>query len=359
MEIKLGRKFLRFYTQEEYEKLVPQSDQEKKLEAPPIELPFTPESELIDLVSPDDCTTTETTFLAIVNSRISRRKFTDESLTLEELSYLLWCTQGVKRQVKLGAFRTVPSAGARGPFETYLYIRNVEDLTPGIYRYISLQHKLLFIKTVENPNETFTKLAYDQKFVADAAVIFLWVAVPYRTEWRYTTLSHKFIAIDLGIVCQNLYLACEARKLGTVAIGYYEQENLDHLLEIDSEDVFSVLIAPVGKIAQKSDIRKFFITSKSEPSAEIFKNYLGTYKIPNGPQVDIVFQNNQLTIVSDIFQELLKSHSETEFIGGDIIRAVRFIVDENGSVTKIVVLPGMISDKDTIEMDKIKNTIIG
>jgi len=352
MEIKSGRKFLRFYNQDEYEKNVPQSDQEKKLPSPEVELKFPQGAKLIDLISPENLTTKQSTFLSIVNSRVSRRKYLDESISLEELSYLLWCTQGVKRVLKLGAFRTVPSAGARCPFETYLYIRKVEGLEPGIYRYISLQHKLIFLKPVENGSETFSKLAYNQSFAANGAVLFLWVAVPYRMEWRYTTLSHKFIAIDLGIVCENLYLACEARGLGTVAIGYYEQEKLDELLELNPEEAFSVLIAPVGKVSKKSDIRKFLTTQKSEPSSEILKKYLGVYQIPNGPQVEVVFEKEQLMISSDLFQEPLKPHSDTEFIGGDILRAVRFISDASGSIVKMLVLTGIISDKEIIELDK-------
>ncbi len=352
MDIKSGRKFLRFYDQDNYEVNVPTSDQQKKIEAPPIELEYPEDARLIDLVSPDEFQSKQTTLLSLINSRASRRKFLDECISLEELSYLLWCTQGVKRRLKLGAFRTVPSAGARCPFETFLYIRKVEGLEPGIYRYISLQHKLLFIKSVVNAEDIFTHLAYEQPFAGNCSVLFIWIAVPYRTEWRYTTLSHKFIAIDLGIVCENLYLACEALGLGTVAIGYYEQNKLDKLLEIDSDDVFSILIQPVGKISKKSEMRKFLNTRKKEPSKEILKKYLGTYQVANGPQVDVILENNQLVISSDLFQEPLESHSDTEFIGGEILRAVRFELDNTGKVSKMVVLTGIISDKDIIELIK-------
>ena len=352
MEIQSRRNFLRFYNQENYQKFVPESDQDKKLPIPPLEIPYPANSILIDLIHPDNLKISQTSFLAIVNSRKSRRKFTDEYLTLEELSYLLWCTQGVKKEMRFGTFRTVPSAGARCPIETFLYIGKVKDLTPGLYRYISLQHKLLFIKTIDNPKETLSRLAYNQDFVANGAVIFIWVAVPYRTEWRYTVLSHKFIAIDLGIICENLYLACEARDLGTVAIGYYEQENLDYLLELNSKEYFSVLIAPVGKIPHKFELQNFFSTQKTEVTIETLKKYLGMYEIPNGPQVNVILEKDHLIITSDIFQEFLKPHSETEFIGGEMLRAVRMILDEKGSVIKMVVLPGLISDKDIIELIK-------
>ncbi len=143
--------------------------------------------------------------------------------------------------------RTVPSAGAKSPFETYLIINRVNGVEPGLYRYISFNHKLLFIKSIEKAKRKISKLTYNQIFVGKGAVIFCWVAIPYRTEWRYTILAHKFIAVDLGHVSENLYLACEAIDLGTVAIGYYEQKKFDDLLELDGEDEFVVLVAPVGK----------------------------------------------------------------------------------------------------------------
>ena len=129
----------------------------------------------------------------------------------------------------------------------YLIINRVDGVEPGLYRYISFTHKLLFIKNIENAEELIGKLTYDQKFVGKGAVIFCWVAIPYRTEWRYTILAHKFIAIDLGHVSENLYLACEAADLGTVAIGYYEQKKFDKLLELDGKNEFVVLVAPVAK----------------------------------------------------------------------------------------------------------------
>jgi SagB-type dehydrogenase family enzyme len=67
-------------------------------------------------------------------------------------------------------------------------------------------------------------------------------------EWRYGLAAHKVIALDAGHVCQNLYLACEAIGAGTCAIGAYDQDALDALLEVDGRDEFAVYLAPVGKI---------------------------------------------------------------------------------------------------------------
>ncbi len=246
-----NRKFLRFFDKEEYKKAVPVSDQEKKEPIPKMQKDYPKDAELIDLIPAENFKIGNKSFLNVLNDRISRRKYTEDPLSLEELSFVLWSTQGVKREFKYGIMRTVPSAGARSPFETYLIINRVKGITPGLYRYISLKHKLLFIKNIENAEKKMGELTYDQIFVGKGAVIFCWVALPYRTEWKYTILAQKFVAIDIGIVCENLYLSCEALGLGTVAVGYYEQNKMDTLFELDGIDEFVILIAPVGKILKK------------------------------------------------------------------------------------------------------------
>ena len=87
-----------------------------------------------------------------------------------------------------------------------------------------------------------------QFFTGTAAAVFIWVAVPYRTEWRYGSAAHKVIAIDAGHVCQNLYLACEAISAGTCAIAAYNQKLMDKLIKVNGEDEFVTYLAPVGKI---------------------------------------------------------------------------------------------------------------
>jgi len=244
-----NRRFLQFFDKDEYEKVVPESDEKKQIPFPLFQKTYDEKKPLIDLIPPEKFEIGKKTFLNVINGRMSRRNYTEESLTLEELSFLLWCTQGVKRtfRKRAGVLRTVPSAGAKSPFETFLVINRVEGIQPGLYRYISFKHKLLFIKRIEDAEMKISELTYDQTFIGKGAIIFCWVAIPYRTEWRYTILAHKFIAVDLGHVSENLYLACEAIDLGTVAIGYYEQKKLDALLEIDGKDEFVVLVAPVGK----------------------------------------------------------------------------------------------------------------
>lgn len=228
-----------------------ESDQRKGLPVPPIQKPYPEKSELIDLVSVKEISLGKKSFIDLVQARESRRKYTDEFLTLEELSFLLWCTQGVKGLIRnnLLTLRTVPSGGCMHPFETYLIINRVEGMKPGLYRYIALEHKLLPIKkNDESFGEKIGLIANRQMFVGKGAVVFIWTVRPYRTEYRYGEDSLKDILMSVGHICQNLYLACEAIDLGTCAILAYEQEKLDKLLNIDGYDEVTLYLAPVGKI---------------------------------------------------------------------------------------------------------------
>jgi len=183
-----------------------------------------------------------------VRNRQSRRKFINTPLSLEEISFLLWATQGVRETAgDVATFRTVPSAGARHAFETYVYAKQVEGLERALYRYLPLSHELVFEFGIERFGERIQDACFDQAFIATAAAVFVWTAIPYRTEWRYGLAAHKVIAMDAGHLCQNLYLACEAIRAGTCAIGAYEQEKMDKLLHVDGKDEFTIYLAPVGK----------------------------------------------------------------------------------------------------------------
>ncbi len=123
------------------------TDQNRGVQIPPIERPYPADAVKIDLPKPGQWKQIKgIDLIAAIGNRKSRRAYIKTPLTLDELSFLLWATQGVRGRVTEGhAYRTVPSAGCRHAFETYLAILNVETLEPGIYRYLPLTHQLIFL----------------------------------------------------------------------------------------------------------------------------------------------------------------------------------------------------------------------
>lgn len=226
--------------------------QSQGIPAPPVEKPFSPDSIRIRLQTTDQWQEKikKKDLISAMSSRKSRRNFSSEELSIEELSFLLWATQGVRKSGGSNpAFRIVPSAGARHSFETYLFIMRINGLKKGLYRYLPVQNELLFLTEMEYMEQQLVHACFGQNYVARGSVTFVWTTIPYRMEWRYSLAAHRVILLDAGHVCQNLYLACEAINAGTCAIGAYDQEELDNLLNVDGTDEFAIYLAPVGKIA--------------------------------------------------------------------------------------------------------------
>jgi len=184
-----------------------------------------------------------------IEERISIRRYSPEELTLEELSYLLWLTQGIKRIIPKNniTMRTVPSAGARHPFETWLSINRVKSIEPGLYHFLPSSHSLEQIRAGNAINEELTSATLNQKQVETGAVNFIWVAHPYRTSWRYSSRAYRYLYIDAGHVCQNLHLAAESISCGICAIGAYDDDAVNAIIGIDGLTQFAIYIASLGK----------------------------------------------------------------------------------------------------------------
>lgn len=225
-----------------------ETDQQKELPQPPLELAYDKDAVLIDLPPVKDIEVKEIDLRKVIESRKSLRKYADEPLTMEELSYLLWCTQGVKAITsRPTTLRNIPSAGARHSFETYLLMNRVNEIKPGIYRYLAIDHKLVEVNTEPGIAEKVTSSCLDQIFVKNSAVTFIWSTVIYRMKWRYGERGYRYVHLDAGHVCQNLYLASQSIDCGACAIAAFDDNELNKLIGLDGEEQFVVYLATVGK----------------------------------------------------------------------------------------------------------------
>lgn len=228
-----------------------ESDQDLKLPQPPLtKPPMADESARISLSLDFNGLELKNDLVSLIRDRHSARVYTQECMSLDQLSFLLWATQGVKklRGKSYATLRTVPSGGARHEFETYLLVRKVEGLEPGAYHYLPMEHALEFLHPVENLDETITDTLCDQSWAAKANVVFYWSMVPYRAEWRYGIYAHRTALIDAGHVGQNLYLACTGLGLGTCAIAAFSHELCNQAFDLDGTEEYVVYTMPVGTV---------------------------------------------------------------------------------------------------------------
>ncbi len=176
-----------------------------------------------------------------IKSRRSVRNFTNEPITIEELSQLLWAAQGITGKSR---GRAAPSAGATYPLELYAVVEKVSGLDPGIYHYLPKENALECLMN-GNISRALSAGALNQPSVRDAAVNLVFSAVYERTTGRYGDRGIRYVHIDVGHASGNVYLQCQSLGLGTVAVGAFDDENIKEALKLSKEET-ALYIMPVG-----------------------------------------------------------------------------------------------------------------
>lgn len=83
--------------------------------------------------------------------------------------------------------------------------------------------------------------------LSECAVIFIWVAISKRMTYKYGNRGFRYLHLDAGHVCQNLYLASEVIECGSCAVGGFYDDYVNPLLKLDGEENFVIYMATVGK----------------------------------------------------------------------------------------------------------------
>ncbi|MEW6721933.1 MAG: SagB/ThcOx family dehydrogenase [Candidatus Micrarchaeota archaeon] len=179
-----------------------------------------------------------------IRERRSMRVFSNESLSLGELSQLLWAAQGITDE-RLG-FRAAPSAGATYPLHVYVVPNRVEGTGCGIYLYDPFEHGLFLVREGEFSEEV-SAAAFNQPHVRDSAAVFVIASEPSRTFERYGNDTERFVHIEAGHVAQNILLEATSLGLAASPIGSIYQDKMDSALGINGTGTNSVYVVIAGK----------------------------------------------------------------------------------------------------------------
>jgi nitroreductase len=180
--------------------------------------------------SPDAGKSTMETF----SGRRSIRSISDENLSLQDLSNLLWAASGVNSDQGL---LTVPIM-----WEMPLYAA-MED---GVYLYIPEKHELQQISDKDLRADIPT-----QDFAGNAPVQLLLsqddskVSGSMRSMIKDTGGIPFYAGLHMGYLSQSIYLAASGLGLNTVALGWFDKDLLaKELKSASDQEVF--LVHPVG-----------------------------------------------------------------------------------------------------------------
>jgi SagB-type dehydrogenase family enzyme len=180
-----------------------------------------------------------------IRLRRSIRGFSSKPMSLELVGYLLWYSTGIQRVEQGYAFRNAPSAGALYPIETYLFAKNIEGLTQGLYHYDIKSH-LLETLVVGDFSISLVRACLGQPMLASAQVVFIWSAVFARSKWKYKQRAYRYVYLDCGHIGQNLALSATTLGLGSCQVGAFYDDEINKILGLDGKEESVIYLSVVG-----------------------------------------------------------------------------------------------------------------
>jgi SagB-type dehydrogenase family enzyme len=175
--------------------------------------------------------------------RRSVREYARDSLSLDEVSQLLWAAQGVSFPEE--RLRTAPSAGALYPLEVYLVVGRVQGVAEGVYRYECHSHELTSVGN-RDVRANLSQAALDQACIKEAAALLVFSAVHRRTTTKYGLRGERYVHMEVGHAAQNVYLQAVSLNLGTVVVGAFRDNEVKEIMNMGEEES-PMCIMPVGR----------------------------------------------------------------------------------------------------------------
>jgi SagB-type dehydrogenase family enzyme len=180
-----------------------------------------------------------------IRDRHSVRSFANRPIPLASLSRLLNSACGITKPWGSRSHRSAPSAGALNPIEIYLVVGSVDSLPTGLYHYRPTDSSLELLAK-GNMADSLHAAANGQA-CADSPPVALIIAARFaRTTAKYADRGFRYVYMESGAVCQNVYLQATALNLGTVAVGAFDDDALNDLLGLDGIDEAALILMPVG-----------------------------------------------------------------------------------------------------------------
>ena len=156
--------------------------------------------------------------MQVLMDRHSTREFSNQKLSPQMLSNLLWAAFGMNRP---DGKRTAPSAMNLQEIDIYVFTQD------GLYVYDAKANALDAVLAQDVRAATGT-----QSFVKDAAVNLVYVADLGKTGGGGGEDQILYTAADTGFIAQNVYLLCASEGLATVVRGSVDRAALAKLMKL-------------------------------------------------------------------------------------------------------------------------------
>ncbi len=168
--------------------------------------------------------------------RRSIREYKEDSLTLTEVSQILWAAQGIT-DPKTG-HRTAPSAMATYLINVYVLPGKVIGLPMGLYQYQPTHHELAKMADGDMKSKLFEAAGQQPIKNAPAALIITGLTAKSKSpNWFY---------LEAGHAAQNVYLQGVSLNIGTVVMAGFKPEDVKKALNLPADETV-IYVMPLGK----------------------------------------------------------------------------------------------------------------
>lgn len=184
----------------------------------------------------------------VLKNRHSTRTFSGVSISINDLSYLLLYSSGIKNS-GFGLNETrrpYPSAGARYPLEVYpIILGNSDGIKTGLYHYNVKEHSLEIILE-KDLKQWLLESTGNFEPIIKASVVFIITGVIDRVRMKYGDRGYRYVLMEAGHMAQNILLLATGLGMASLAVGGYIDSKITEVLNLELVKEIPLYMIAVG-----------------------------------------------------------------------------------------------------------------
>ena len=177
-----------------------------------------------------------------LEQRRSLREYADRAMTAEELAWVVNAATGITSSQ---GRRAAPSAGALYPIETYVAVRRVDGIDPGVY-HVDVRAQALEPVRKGSAAGDLMVAGLGQDFLRRAPVVLVLTGRFQRSRWKYRERHYRYVCWEGGHVTQNVYLAAETLGLGACMVGAFFDGMVNDVVGVDGRQEAALGVIALG-----------------------------------------------------------------------------------------------------------------
>lgn len=177
----------------------------------------------------------------ILQSRRTRRTFGNAPLSLDEISWVLDMSFGVRREwqyqdsIVTNRFRSSPSGGGLLSVNAIVIALDVSGLHRDVYRYCPIQKSLTASNTKVSA-DWITEAFAGQTWISNASIIVLLTANFCKLKERYNASRiYRMANVEAGHIAQTFLLCSEFLGWSAFSVGGMNDEKMEAGLKLDRQ----------------------------------------------------------------------------------------------------------------------------